>query len=156
EPVPTAKPAEKPAAAAPTFPVERTAQQRVLTSDFERPSQLRDNPLMARRMVATSFDALVRTARRVDPGLAVLARRVFDQWSQLRDVAIELGPTQLLVDREVAVKADPQAGRWVLPAFMSGLRKLRMRSDAGCDDLVRLAQELGTLTATLPAIDALR
>ena len=108
------------------------------------------------RTLGNALDALVRTARLSDPSFPLVARRVYDVWQGLASPSIEIAPLELRVDKVLAVKAVEQVGRWLLPAFMAGMRTLRMRPEATCDDLMRLAQELSGLSAELEAIKGFR
>ena len=107
-------------------------------------------------MVGNSLDGLVRTARLRDPSAFAHSRALLAHWSSLPDRAIELQPTKLLITQRESLQAGAEHGRFVLPAFMAGLRKVELRADATSDSVLRLAQELGALKPELAAIAAFR
>lgn len=118
--------------------------------------QAANEAVHAWRIVGTGLDSLVRTVRLGDASGTGLARQLHGHWSSLESPVAELLPTSLMVEGQVALQASPDGGHWLLPAFMAGLRKVRLRPDATSDDLLRFAHELAMLKPEVPIIVAFR
>jgi hypothetical protein len=125
-------------------------------ADAPASRQAAQEAVHAWRIVGTGLDALVRTVRLGDASATGLARQLHGHWSGLESPIAEVMPTSLLVEGEVALEANSEGGTWVLPAFMAGLRKVRLRTDATSDDLLRFAHELAMLKPEVPVIVAFR
>ncbi len=116
----------------------------------------RGGPPPAARVLATALDGLVRSTRAGMPTTDAIGDRTFGLWQEHSDVELRLEPTVLFVDEQPVLRASPDEGRWLLPAFMAGLRGIRLTEDCGTGDLLRLATELSALESTLPAITRFR
>jgi len=108
------------------------------------------------KALGASLDGAVRTARSRSPALDSIAARVLEVWSADPALTVEIQPTSLGVGGRVAVSAGADEGRWMLPAFMGGMRSLRLTPGAVADDVVRLARELASLEPNLEAIHRFR
>lgn len=97
------------------------------------------------KVVATSLDALVRSARRGNTSSRYISGRLRDLWYGADDRTLLLGPTELWMMKKEALVAEADKGRWILPAYVSGLRALTIREEAVGEDLERLGLELGGL-----------
>ncbi|RMH18171.1 MAG: hypothetical protein D6696_13655 [Acidobacteria bacterium] len=128
-----------------------------LAPDDSRPGDGRASGSEAIRtdtVLAGSLDALVRAVRAQSPGLSAIARRVASLWREHAGVEVTIEPAALLVGGRVALAANDQEGRWILPTFMSGLRALRAEPRINDDDVLRLADELGRLEPTVESLTA--
>ena len=104
-------------------------------------------------VVGGSLDALVRSARGgVIGSQRSAATRLVEHWEEVPDLALELHPTRAMLGTDVAVTASQNDGRWLLPAFMAGLRTLRPREDATADDVMSLGEELSALSPNVESI----
>lgn len=106
------------------------------------------------RQVAGSFDALIRTAKTINVGaagnaglggLAGICGRTFDMLAVDPPPALHIDATVLRVDEEPALTADEDHGRWLLPTFMAGLRRIQANEECRFDDVQALALELAAL-----------
>jgi hypothetical protein len=97
------------------------------------------------KVVATSLDALVRSARRNNTSARYISGRLRDLWYGADDRTLLLGPTELWMSKKEALISEADKGRWILPAYVSGLRALTVREEAVGDDIERLGVELGGL-----------
>ena len=97
------------------------------------------------RICAGALDALVRALRAQQPGMEPLIERTWEILHQEPTAKLELGATACMIDGELALEADAERGRWLLPAFMAGLRSLAVEPDSQPPDVVALAQALSTL-----------
>jgi len=106
-----------------------------------------------KRALAAALDALVRSLRTVaaDRNQSA-AQRAQDAWRAVPEVELTVGATELCVGDEVALDAEDGKGRWLLPAFMSGLAKIAVTPTATPDDFLRLAEELAALVVTNESI----
>jgi hypothetical protein len=101
---------------------------------------------------AGSLDALIRAAR-VSPAAAdKVASRVMGQWEEAASVAVSLGATELRAEEHVVLTAEGDRGTWLLPAFMSGLRRFSPTEAVTWEDLRGLAEELSGLAPSLQTI----
>jgi hypothetical protein len=107
-------------------------------------------------VVTSSFDALVRATRQREGGLTGMAHRVIGAWSQSLEEPIVLKPDGLWFQGELGLEVSDEACWWLLPAFMAGVREIRMEEDAWAEDVVRLAQELGMLELGGAALESFR
>ena len=96
-------------------------------------------------VVTSSFDALIRATRQREGGLTGMAHRITGSWAQEPSEPIVLKPDGLWFQGELGLEVSNEACWWLLPAFMAGVREIRMEEDIHGEDMVRLAQELGML-----------
>ena len=103
------------------------------------------------RPLAGALDALIRSVRTQLAGAAAdeQGRRLVAIWRDAAWAPIAVEAVSLRAGELVILSASADGGRWILPAFMSGLRELRPRSEVSADDAVRLAEHLGAI-----AVDA--
>ena len=108
------------------------------------------------RSVAAALDSLVRTCRTAPATVTGLAPRALGLWQAAANPVLRLESDRIFMgEREVLVTADLE-GRWVLLAFMAGLRTLAPGKDATEVELVQLAQILAELQPELASVHALR
>ncbi len=96
----------------------------------------------ASKVITSAFDGLIRSSGTQSNALPSIARRVIDLWSERPGSGLRIDATSLGLDGEEGLAANESEGRWLLPAFMAGLRVLRLRPEAGAWDVLRLAEEL--------------
>lgn len=108
------------------------------------------------RVLVNVLDGLVRSARSQMPATAAIATRGHAIWMARPEAELELAATELSAAGETLLVASPDEGRWLLPAFMAGLRRIRMLDYATPDDLLRLGKELSSLESTLASIGHFR
>ncbi len=104
------------------------------------------------RAVGAALDGLVRSARIGDPALPKVADHLLGLWRRTPEAMIRIAPTGLNVDDQVALTSSQEAGRWLLPAFMAGLRGLRLRPTTRAEELVHFGEELSALEANIGTI----
>jgi len=105
------------------------------------------------QVLGTSLDGLVRAFRSGNTVITPkIAERLFDLWNEVPKVMLVLDATTLSINEQVILKAEDNEGRWLLPAFMAGLRILRRQADCSLDDFLRLGEELAALTSNLSSI----
>lgn len=110
----------------------------------------------AGRMLAGSLDTLVRACRANAPSVPNIAARTLTVWKSEPAIEMALEADKLIVlGKEVMTAGEPD-GRWILLAFMAGMRSLRPEPEAAPEDLVRLAQKLAALKPELAGIQELR
>lgn len=97
------------------------------------------------RQVAGALDALIRTVRTQNAMTSGTVGRTFDILIHEPRASLHIGATTLRVDDDLALSADEDHGRWLLPAFMAGLRRVRAMEDSRPEDLHALALELAAL-----------
>ena len=100
------------------------------------------------RVSAGALDALVRAIRTQQPGMEPLIERSWEILHQDPIPKLELGATACTLDGELALEADAERGRWLLPAFMAGLRSVAVEPDSRSADVVALGQALASLRCT--------
>ena len=99
----------------------------------------------ARRALGGALDGLVRAVR-ADLGLANgLASRAALLWREDGLAPMLFEANLLRVGADEALSASSEQGRWILPAFMAGLREVRPHAGVVPDDLRRLAERFATL-----------
>ncbi|MEZ4409877.1 MAG: hypothetical protein R3A52_25895 [Polyangiales bacterium] len=108
------------------------------------------------RAFARAFDALVRSARTHGHAIEPAAERARECWSALADAPLELAAHGLSVRGVPAVDLQDHEVRWLLPAFMAGLRSLAPRPGMTLDELRALADELARLESEVTAIARFR
>jgi hypothetical protein len=112
--------------------------------------------VQAEKVVGNGLDAVVRAVRSNPAGAGGVARRVMAFWHEQGRAAIVLEATELQVAGRAVLSAEDQEGRWILPAFMAGLRGVRPEEHCTSDDLARLAGELAGLETDLQSIARFR
>jgi len=85
-----------------------------------------------------------------------IAERLLERWKQIPDCQLRLEPMALYVEDEEVLSAQEDEGHWLLPAFMAGVKTIRLSEEVLPPDLVRLATELGALGPSLSSISHLR
>jgi len=98
--------------------------------------------MKASKVIPAAFDGLVRSSTVRSNALPAIARRIIDLWSEHPNAALRIDATALGLDDQEGLTANETEGRWLLPAFMAGLRVLRLREEAGVWDVMRLGEEL--------------
>ncbi|MFH1530988.1 MAG: hypothetical protein ABIK09_09685 [Pseudomonadota bacterium] len=110
----------------------------------------------AGRNLAASLDSLVRSIR-TNPGtVPMLIERTLGYWKESEHAALEFLPTGMQFGGNDVFDADEEEGRWLLPAFMAGLRALRPWTDISPIHLEALASELADLSGSVEEIDCFR
>lgn len=108
------------------------------------------------RVVATSLDALVRACRVSSQAAPTMAQRVLAGWQSAPELELRLEATCLRAnEKEVLVAGEPN-GRWILLAFMAGLRSIGLDHETSQADMLRLAGSLGRLEPAIETINAFR
>lgn len=97
------------------------------------------------KQIAGTFDALLRTVRTQNAMAGGTVARTLEVLTQEPRPNLHIEATTLRVDDEMGLVADADHGRWLLPAFMSGLRRLQAQEDSRAEDLHALALELSSL-----------
>ncbi|MDP2309811.1 MAG: hypothetical protein Q8P18_27580 [Pseudomonadota bacterium] len=110
------------------------------------------HPSDPRRVLAITFDLVVRNSRAGGAQLPDLAMRVMHSWRAIQHLAIEIQPRHLVIDREVCLEGGQLTGRWLLAAFMAGLRSIGLRKSTTLADVLALGAELGRLRPTAESI----
>jgi hypothetical protein len=109
------------------------------------------NPL---RVLGASLDTLVRAQRAGSMGVEAIASRLLAHWVGLGEVTVSLEPTHLRIGEDCLVHAEkPEEFKWVLPAFMAGLRRLRIQPNARAEAVLNLGYELSCLEPSLESIE---
>ena len=96
------------------------------------------------RTLAGALDALVR-AQRLQTSTASVAVRTRDLLVATPNTQLAIGANALRVGQEVGLEADTDHGRWLLPAFMAGLRGLTPQDELRPEELQTLAAALAAL-----------
>lgn len=112
--------------------------------------------LLPGRRVGQHLDALLRLAKdgRSPPREAV--ERALAVWWEAGASAVVLEPTALKVDGTLVLDPSETDVRWVLLAYMAGLRSVRPEPGATVEDLALLAAELGALEPTCASLARFR
>ena len=97
------------------------------------------------RSIAGLIDGAVRVARTQPQGLATIAARLHALLTAEPRPRVEFEATRLKVNGHVAMEADLERGRWLLLAFMSGLREVEATADCRGEEVIAFAQELAAL-----------
>ena len=121
------------------------------TTDHAPPADL-----AARKAIAGQFDGLVRSVLLGTSRALEAAERLSQSWLALPDAPLEIGAVTLSSGGATILQADEESGRWLLPAFMAGLRRLAPRSDLSAGDLLALCEALGRLQPEQGALEAFR
>ena len=112
-------------------------------------------PILGRNLAA-SLDTLVRSARTNPAAVPNLIERTLDYWRKTDGGELEILPTGIRYDETDVFTADEEEGRWLLPAFMAGLRALRPWTDLNEEQLRILASELADLSGHVEDADRFR
>ena len=91
------------------------------------------------------IDGAIRVARTQPQGLAAIAARLHALLVAEPRPRVEFEATKLKVNGHVVLEADLERGRWLLLAFMAGLRDLEATEDCRVEEIASLAQELAAL-----------
>lgn len=91
------------------------------------------------------IDGAIRVARTQPQGLAAIAARLHALLVAEPRPRVEFEATRLKVNGHVVLEADLERGRWLLLAFMAGLRDLEATEDCRVEEVASLAQELAAL-----------
>jgi signal transduction histidine kinase len=122
-------------------------------SEGQRP---RTDPVNNARILAASLDGLVRACRARSAAVGAIAERILVRWAECPDVVFRIEATSLLVGEEEVLSGEDEEGRWLLPAFMAGLKSIGVAEAPDAADLVRLGSELAALGPSLPSIHRFR
>lgn len=91
------------------------------------------------------IDGAIRVARTQPQAIPAIAARLHGMLTTEPRPRIEFEATRLKVNGSVVLEADADRGRWLLLAFMSGLRDVEANEDCRVEEVVALAQELAAL-----------
>jgi len=97
--------------------------------------------------IAASLDALVRSIRSDSASIPRLIDRTLGYWQEWKLKELEIIPAGMCFQGKEVFAADEEQGRWLLPAFMAGLRTLRPWPDIRTEHLHLICEELADLTA---------
>jgi hypothetical protein len=121
------------------------------------PSAVEAGMVVFGRVLASSVNNLVNACRlQVRATMVPVGTRLHETWTTQAEVWLQIEATSLHVEGEKVLDVDPESGGWVLPAFMAGLRGLRPKTGWSYDDVIRLCEELSTLTAQSESIEDFR
>jgi len=116
----------------------------------------RTEPVNVARIIGSTLDGLIRSCRVESPSVMQIAGRLLDRWRPFPDCVLRLEPTALYIGDVEVLTAQEDDGRWLLPAFMAGVKTVQLGDDTRPEDLVRLASELAALGPSLASIARLR
>lgn len=107
--------------------------------------------------IALALGGLIHSMQQGAFDLEGMARQAIDAWLATPDATLTLDGTSLLVDGQEALGPKAKEGRWVLPAFMAGLREIRI-DEVGpeVNDMLRFAEELANLKPQAEAVEGFR
>ncbi len=108
------------------------------------------------RTLGRAFDALVRSARTHGVASEAAAVRVREAWQALDRAPLRFGAGDLRVCDTVTLGFDAGEVRWLLPAFMAGLRVVTPRDRFGVPDLASLAEAIARLEPEPSTIERFR
>jgi len=97
------------------------------------------------KSIAGLIDGAVRVARTQPQGLAAIAARLHALLTAEPRPRVEFEATRLKVNGHTVMEADAERGRWLLLAFMSGLRDVEATADCRVEEVIAFAQELAAL-----------
>lgn len=107
------------------------------------------------RTLGRALDSLVRTARTHGSAIDVAAQRLRDAWFALDRAPVRFGATELTV-REHVVLGDAEEVRWLLPAFMAGLRQVIPRENVTIAELCAFAEEVARCEPEVSSLERFR
>lgn len=84
------------------------------------------------------------------------AERAHGVWRVIPGAALEIAATKVSVLGRPALEANESDGRWLLPAFMSGLRLIKPKVEMSAEDLQLLADALARLESDVESIGRFR
>ena len=105
---------------------------------------------------ANGWDGLIRSIQTGNPQVEKLARRTLTHWRALISPAVEFSPLTALINGKEVLAATDEGGRWILPVFMAGLRRIEICDETTEVDLLRFSTELAFFDATLDSIAQFR
>jgi len=108
------------------------------------------------RALGRAFDALVRSARTHGQVLPGAAERAHAVWLTMPGEPLHIAPTRVTVGGRPALDEDEHDIRWLLPAFMAGLRKLTPKAEMSAEDLRLLADAVARLESDVTSIERFR
>lgn len=108
------------------------------------------------RALGRAFDALVRSVRTHGHVIEGAAERAHTLWHALNDAPMEVSATRVLVGGRVALDSGEIEVRWLLPAFMAGMRRLTPRPEVSAEDIRLLGDALARLESDVVAIERFR
>ncbi|MBI5516432.1 MAG: hypothetical protein HY909_21795 [Deltaproteobacteria bacterium] len=108
------------------------------------------------RRVGQLLDALVRSSRVQGEAPRGAQERTLEAWREAGLGTLVLEPTTLWVNNEVALGGPEAEVRWLLLAFMAGLRAITPDPEVTTDELQALAAELSALEPTCASIERFR
>jgi len=108
------------------------------------------------RNLAASLDSLVRSIRTNPTAVPNLIERTLGYWKELEYEPLEILPAGMKFDDAEVFAADEEEGRWLLPAFMAGLRAVRPWRDISEKHIKRLTAELADLSGGVEDIERFR
>jgi len=102
---------------------------------------------MARlRDVAITLDALVQTRKASrESATTELAHELTLKWREVPDGQLDIGPGQLSSEGADLLEGTRAGGAWLLPAYMAGLRAIRVLPHCGQEELIFFATALADL-----------
>lgn len=108
------------------------------------------------RTLGRALDSLVRTARTHGSAIDVAAQRLRDAWFALDRVPIRFGATELMVREHIVLGGDAEEVRWLLPAFMAGLRLVTPRENVTVQELCSFAEEVARCEPEVSSLERFR
>lgn len=108
------------------------------------------------RALGRAFDGLVRSIRMHGHAPQGAAERAHAIWLPLALAPLEVHATRLTMGGRLALDSGDHDVRWLLPAFMAGLRKLTPRAEMSADDLQILGDALARLESDVETIERFR
>lgn len=107
------------------------------------------------RALGRALDLLVRAIRLSSPNLDQAAQRAFAAWRAVGLLPLEVDAVEARV-RGVSVATPEHEIRWVLPAFMAGLRRVAPRPELSEMELRNLAEALSRIDPNVASIETFR
>jgi hypothetical protein len=104
------------------------------------------------RTFGAQLDVLVRAHRSGLSEVARLAEGAIAASAALGQPYLEVTPTRLFVGDVRCLEAEGEAGRWILAAFMSGVRRMRLGSAITAPQVVEFSRRVGQLKIENDAI----
>ena len=130
--------------------------ERTKSGRYQTPSERGVDVVRVGKVLTSVFDALVRSIRAGGRNVLEIAQRALQIWRDEPDMVLVLAPNAIAVGSQVAYEAQDGAGEWILPLFMSGVRRISLRPHAGPGDLCRFAEQLGELEPTPASVTRFR
>ena len=130
--------------------------ERTKSGRYRTPSERGVDVVRVGKVLTSVLDALVRSIRAGGRNVLEIAQRALQIWHDEPDMILILAPNAIAVGSQVAYEAKDGAGDWILPLFMSGVRRISLRPNAGPGDLCRFAEQLGKLEPTPSSVTRFR